>query len=163
MAFFDFFLYKVQFNLYIRLLTFKIPAYGEVSCTTGCRSAEFSFTTFGFAADRLVAVCLSVRPQSFPNFFQQCVQLLHWNFVSGFISRTYRSSSKMVAIDQLLEELCSINLPIFEGFYSFTNFFRNVSSYCIETLYVALYPWLTDQVRRLLLSTNFWKSDAPWI
>jgi hypothetical protein len=33
---------------------------------------------------------------SFPDFFPQCVQLLHWNFVQGFISMTYKSSSKMV-------------------------------------------------------------------
>jgi hypothetical protein len=37
-----------------------------------------------------------------------------------------------------------------------------MGSYCIETLYMALYLWLTDQVRRWSLSTNFWTSYAPW-
>jgi hypothetical protein len=40
-----------------RLFTSKAPALGEVSCAIRCRSAEFSCTTFGGAADRLVAVC----------------------------------------------------------------------------------------------------------
>jgi hypothetical protein len=35
---------------------------------------------------------------------------------------TYRSSSKMVTIDQFLEELCPLNLAIFEGFYSFPDY-----------------------------------------
>jgi hypothetical protein len=54
MKFFDFW-YKVQFNLYMSF-TSKVPDLGEVSCTTGCRSADFSFTTFGCATDRWVAV-----------------------------------------------------------------------------------------------------------
>ena len=54
MTFLDF-LYKVQFNLYTSNYS-QSTCFGVVSCTTGCRSAEFSFTTFGCAADRLVAV-----------------------------------------------------------------------------------------------------------
>jgi hypothetical protein len=76
---------------------------------------------------------------SFPVFFPQCEQLLHWNFVHGFISMTYRSSLKMVATDQLLEELCPLNLAILRGFTVFRTFLRNVSSFCIETLYMRLY------------------------
>jgi hypothetical protein len=41
-------------------------------------------------------------------------------------------------------------------------FFRYVHSYWIETLYMALYQWLADQVQKWLLSTNFYKSYAPW-
>jgi hypothetical protein len=37
----------------------------------------------------------------------------------------------------------------------FRTFFRYVHSYWIETLYMTLYLWLTDQVQRWLLSTNF--------
>jgi hypothetical protein len=65
------------------------------------------------------SVCLSVRPQSFPDFFPLCAQLLHWNFVHGFITMTYRSSSKMVAIDQYLEELCPLrDFTVFQTFFS---------------------------------------------
>jgi hypothetical protein len=54
------------------------------------------------------------------------------------ISITYRSSSKMVAIDQFLEELCPLNLTILMDFIVFLTFFPNVCSYCIEILYMAL-------------------------
>jgi hypothetical protein len=37
----------------------------------------------------------------------------------------------------------------------FRTLFRYVRSYYIETLYMALYVWVTDQFRRLLLPTNF--------
>jgi hypothetical protein len=95
-------------------------------------------------------------------FFRQCVQLLHWNFVHGFISMTYRSSSKMVTIDRLLEELCLLNFTILRGFRVFRTFIGNVCSYSIETLYMALYLCLADQVRRWSPSTDYWKSYAPW-
>jgi hypothetical protein len=49
---------------------------------------------------------------SFPDFFPVCVKLLNWNFVHGFMPITYKSSSKMVAIDQFLEELCPLNLAM---------------------------------------------------
>jgi hypothetical protein len=98
---------------------------------------------------------------SFPDLFLQCLQLLHWNFVHGFISMTYRSSSKMDAIDQSLKELCPLNLAILRDFAVFRTFFRNVYSYCIETFFVALYPWLTHQVRRWFLSTNCLEELRP--
>jgi hypothetical protein len=56
---------------------------------------------------------------SFLDFFPQCVQLLYWSFVHGLISMTYRSISKMVAINQFLylPQLCcggytGIRLPV---------------------------------------------------
>jgi hypothetical protein len=67
----------------------------------------------------------------------------------------------LLYIDQFLEESCPLNLAIFGDFTVFLIFFGNVCSCCIETLYMALYVWLTDQVRRWLLSTNFWKNDYP--
>jgi hypothetical protein len=71
------------------------------------------------------------RFYSFPDFFPRCVQLLHWNFVHGFISMTYRSSSKMVAIDQFVEELCPLDLAILRDFTVFLTFFPQ----CVQLLH----------------------------
>jgi hypothetical protein len=73
--------------------------------------------------DYMFYVRLSVRPQSFPDFCPQCTQLLHFNVVHGFISVTYRSSSKMVAIDQFLDDLCPMNFAILRHFTVFLTFF----------------------------------------
>jgi hypothetical protein len=70
----------------------------------------------------------------FLDFFPQCVQLLRWNFVHGFIVMTYRSSSKVVAINQYFGKVMPLELNHFKGFYSymlldftvFGTFFRNV-------------------------------------
>jgi hypothetical protein len=65
------------------------------------------------------SVCLSVHPQSFPDFSPLCAQLLHWNFLHSFISMPHRSILKMVAIDQYLEELCPLrDFTVFRTFFS---------------------------------------------
>jgi hypothetical protein len=64
---------------------------------------------------------------------------MHCNFVHGCVSMTYRSSSNMVAIDQYFGIVMPLELRHFKTFYSFPDFFRNVYSYCIGTLYMALY------------------------
>jgi hypothetical protein len=76
---------------------------------------------------------------SFPDFFSQCVQLLHLNFVHGFISMTYRSIWRWLLSTNFLEELCPLNLVILRDFTVymlldftvFGTFFHNVYSYCI--------------------------------
>jgi hypothetical protein len=55
-----------------------------------------------------------------------------------------------------------LEISHFKGFYSFSDFFHNVCSYSFETLYMVLHLWRTDQGKRCLLSTNYWKSYAPW-
>jgi hypothetical protein len=55
---------------------------------------------------------------SFPDFFSQSEQLLHSNFAHGFISMTYRLSSKMVAINQ---------------FFSVEHFIRANVSTCVSS------------------------------
>jgi hypothetical protein len=103
------------------------------------------------------SVRLSVRPQSFPDFFPLCVQLLHWNFVHGFICMTYRSSSKMVAIDQFLGELCPLR-----NFTVFRTFFLSAYWYSFDIWYIAL-PYLdTDQVWVWFWSIHFSRSYGPW-
>jgi hypothetical protein len=83
------------------------------------------------------SLCLSVRPKCFPDFFPQCVQLLRWNFVHGFISMTYRSTSKMVSIDQFLKELCPLNLTILRNFRVFHSFILSAYRYSFDIWYIA--------------------------
>jgi hypothetical protein len=100
---------------------------------------------------------LSVRPQSFPDFFPLCAQLLDWNFVHGFIPMTYRSSSKMVAIDQFLDELCPLR-----DVTLFRTFFLSAYRYSFHIWYIALPYQDTDQVWVWLWSIDFSRSYGPW-
>jgi hypothetical protein len=61
-----------------------------------------------------IPVCLSLRLsvcQSVHNVFRIdfLLQCMHWNSVHGFILMTYRSGSKMVAIDQFLARLHKVH------------------------------------------------------
>jgi hypothetical protein len=100
----------------------------------------------------------------FPGFFPQCVQLLHWNFVHGFISMTYRSASKMVANDQYLEELCPLERSHFKGFYSLLDFFPQ---------YVHLLHWnfvhgiismtCTSSSKMVVINQFFFQLNIRWL
>jgi hypothetical protein len=66
-------------------------------------------------------------------FFAMCAAIAL--FVHGFILMTYRSRSKMVAVDQILEELCPLNRKNFTVFHTFSAMCAAI--YCIETFYMA--------------------------
>jgi hypothetical protein len=89
--------------------------------------------------------------------FPLCAQLLHWNFVHSFISMTYRSSSKVVAIDQFLEELCPLR-----DFTVFRAFFLSAYIYSFDIWYIALPYQDTDQVWVWFWSIDCLRSYGPW-
>jgi hypothetical protein len=111
------------------------------------------------------SVCLSVHKLSFPDFFPLCAQLLHWNFVHGFICMTYRSSSKMVAIAQFLEELCPLILQ-FSGLFSLSayrlvhcfaipRYRSSLSLFSIHWFFTKLWPLDLEKYHELSVFRTF--------
>jgi hypothetical protein len=67
---------------------------------------------------------------SFPHFFSAMCAAIAMNFVHGFISMTFISSSKMVAIDQFWKSyMYAFELSHLRDFYSFPDFLCNLCSF----------------------------------
>jgi hypothetical protein len=107
------------------------------------------------------SVCLFVHPQSFTDFFS--------NMSSYFMKTLYMvlylwltvKIQKWLLLTISWKSYAPFKLAILRDFTVSRTFLRDVSSYCIETLYMALYLWRTNQVQRWLLLTTSWTSYIP--